>query len=191
MRIFCLSQQPRARGQPITANAIKTLFDQGKFQAVVDQLAQWEADGLFDTFTEKEQIECIYYQSFALDPGLGHRDEALQLVLTARQKYPSPTDRSLLLALITFRLIYSWILTQDEENAERAYEEHVGKSGHLAISRWAGICPTVTHVPRCISLMDDVQHALAGSGRKERLRADVFRANLDVPVDMRIFIKCQ
>ncbi|MFX1537348.1 MAG: tetratricopeptide repeat protein, partial [Promethearchaeota archaeon] len=84
----------------MTAKAIKELVDQGKYQAVVDQLAQWEADGVFDTFTEQEQIECLFYQSFALSWGLQQWETALQIVLATRQKYPSPIDRSLLLALM-------------------------------------------------------------------------------------------
>ncbi|MFX0091105.1 MAG: tetratricopeptide repeat protein [Candidatus Hodarchaeota archaeon] len=85
----------------MTVNAIKELVDQGKFQAAIDQLAQWEADGIFDTFSEQEQIECLYYQSYALHQGLGQQQEALQIILTARQKYTTPIDRSLLLALLT------------------------------------------------------------------------------------------
>ncbi|MFX0064268.1 MAG: tetratricopeptide repeat protein [Candidatus Hermodarchaeota archaeon] len=85
----------------MTANAIKALFEQGKYQEVVNQLTQWEVDGLFDTFTEQEQIECIYYQSYALHQGLGQFETALQIVLAARQKYTTLTDQSLLLALIT------------------------------------------------------------------------------------------
>ncbi|MFX0095821.1 MAG: tetratricopeptide repeat protein [Candidatus Hodarchaeota archaeon] len=84
----------------MTANAIKALFDQGKYQAIVDQLAQWEAEGTFETFTEQDQIKCLYYQSYAVGVGLEQRETALQLVLAARQKYSSPTNRSLLLALM-------------------------------------------------------------------------------------------
>ncbi|MFW9991550.1 MAG: tetratricopeptide repeat protein [Candidatus Odinarchaeota archaeon] len=84
----------------MTFNVIKKLNDQGKYRAVVDHLARWEADGILDTFTEQEQIECVYYQSSALQQ-MEQWDKALQTVLAARQKYPSPADRSLLLALLT------------------------------------------------------------------------------------------
>ncbi|MFX0091609.1 MAG: hypothetical protein ACFFBD_07580 [Candidatus Hodarchaeota archaeon] len=89
----------------LTVNTIKKLIDQGKYQAVVDQLAQWEADGILDTFTEAEQTECIYYQSFALSWGLEQWETAVQHVLAARQKHPSPTDRRLLLALFSSQII--------------------------------------------------------------------------------------
>ena len=61
---------------------------------------------MFATFTEKEQIECIYYRSYALGHALGQREEALQIVLAARKKYTNLTDRSLLLALLS-RQIFS------------------------------------------------------------------------------------
>lgn len=72
----------------------------------MDQLTPLETQGVFATFTEKEQIECIYYRSFALGHALGQREEALQIVLAARKKYTNLTDRSLLLALLT-QQIYS------------------------------------------------------------------------------------
>ncbi|MFX0062789.1 MAG: hypothetical protein ACFFC7_11470 [Candidatus Hermodarchaeota archaeon] len=55
----------------MTAEGIKDLFEQGKYQAVGNQLTQLETEGTFDTFTEKEQIKCFYYKSYALGFGLG------------------------------------------------------------------------------------------------------------------------
>ncbi|MFX0090489.1 MAG: tetratricopeptide repeat protein [Candidatus Hodarchaeota archaeon] len=85
----------------MSAKAIKELFNQGKYQELVDQLAQLETEGIFDTFTEKEQIECIYYKSYALGLGLGQWEQSLQSILAARNKYTSPKDKSLLLALLS------------------------------------------------------------------------------------------
>lgn len=85
----------------MTVKVIKDLFEQGQYQEVINQLAQLKIEGTFDTFTEQEQIECIYYQSYALGFGLRQWDEALQIVLAARKIYASPNDRSLLLVLLT------------------------------------------------------------------------------------------
>ncbi|MFX0092019.1 MAG: tetratricopeptide repeat protein [Candidatus Hodarchaeota archaeon] len=102
----------------MTANAIKALFEQGKYQAVVDHLAQWEADGVFDTFTEQEQIECIYYKSAALYHGLRQYKAALQIILVARQKYTASFDRSLLLALIAQQIFILSVMERLEEAQE-------------------------------------------------------------------------
>ncbi|MFX0094419.1 MAG: tetratricopeptide repeat protein, partial [Candidatus Hodarchaeota archaeon] len=98
----------------MTDNTIKELVAQGKVQAVVDQLAQWEADGVFDTFPEQEQIEYIYYQSYAYW-WLGQLDKSLQIIFAARQQYTTPSEQSLLLALMT-QQIYTlcWMNRLDE-----------------------------------------------------------------------------
>ncbi|MFX1536732.1 MAG: tetratricopeptide repeat protein [Promethearchaeota archaeon] len=85
----------------MTANVIRELFEQGKYQELLDLLSRWEADGTFDTFTEKEQIECVYYKSYSLVFGLQQREEGLRIILTARKTYAAPSNRSLLLALLT------------------------------------------------------------------------------------------
>ncbi|MFX0061029.1 MAG: tetratricopeptide repeat protein [Candidatus Hermodarchaeota archaeon] len=101
----------------MTAKTIKDLFDQGKYQAVLDLLAQLEPQGDLAAFTEKEQIECIYYKSYSLW-GVGRYEDALQIVLTAREKYTSPNDRSLLLALLTAQLWALCILGRSDEGLE-------------------------------------------------------------------------
>ncbi|MFX0065132.1 MAG: tetratricopeptide repeat protein [Candidatus Hermodarchaeota archaeon] len=102
----------------MTANVIKELFEQGKYQEVVDLLSQWETDGTFDTFTEKEQIECIYYKSSALGWGLVQREEALQIILTARKTYAAPNNRSLILALLTQQIYTLCLMNRLDEAFE-------------------------------------------------------------------------
>ncbi|MFX0067380.1 MAG: tetratricopeptide repeat protein [Candidatus Hermodarchaeota archaeon] len=102
----------------MTAQAIKELLKQGKYQAGLDLLSQREADGTFDTFTEKQQIECIYYKSYALYWGLGQREEALQIILAAREKYTSPNDRSLLLVLLNQQIFMLCKMARVDEALE-------------------------------------------------------------------------
>ncbi|MFX0062673.1 MAG: tetratricopeptide repeat protein [Candidatus Hermodarchaeota archaeon] len=122
----------------MTANAIKALVEQGKYQEVVDQLAQLEAGGVFDTFTEQEQIECIYYKSYALHHGLGKQQEALQIILAARQKYTTPTDRSLLLALMTQQIYTLCGMNRFDEAREVITEGDAILSSLTAKEREAG-----------------------------------------------------
>ncbi len=78
---------------------LKNLYESGKYQEVLDQFTQKEVQGELAALPEEEQIECIYYKCRSLT-WLGKYEEALQTATTARTTYPSPKNRSYLLALL-------------------------------------------------------------------------------------------
>ncbi|MHA2245504.1 MAG: tetratricopeptide repeat protein [Candidatus Hodarchaeales archaeon] len=80
--------------------SIKDLFEQGRYQEVLDQFDQLKTQGVFTSFMENEQIECIVYYSFALQT-LGQTEQGLQVATTARTKIQETDNISLLLALLS------------------------------------------------------------------------------------------
>ncbi len=83
----------------MTPQDLQVLFEQGRHREVLDQFAQLETQGKFTLLREDEQIECLYYKSRALER-LERYDEALQVATEARQTFPSPSNKSLTLALL-------------------------------------------------------------------------------------------
>ncbi|MFX1255533.1 MAG: tetratricopeptide repeat protein [Promethearchaeota archaeon] len=84
----------------MTSKDLKILFEQGKYQEILDQFTQLETQGDFAVLKENEQFECLYYKSRSLER-LGRYEEALQVATEARKTFASPTNRSLILALIS------------------------------------------------------------------------------------------
>ncbi|MFX0091046.1 MAG: tetratricopeptide repeat protein [Candidatus Hodarchaeota archaeon] len=85
------------------SKALKDLFEQGRDQEVLAQIAQMEAQGVFASLTENRQLRYLYYKSRSLER-LMQFEEALQVVLTARTQYGSPDDTILSLMLLIAHL---------------------------------------------------------------------------------------
>ncbi|MFX0094474.1 MAG: tetratricopeptide repeat protein [Candidatus Hodarchaeota archaeon] len=85
------------------SKALKALYENGKYQEVLDQIAQMEIQGEVASLTEDEQILCLYYRSRSLE-ALQQFEEALKVAITARTQFPSPDDNFLSLALLIAQL---------------------------------------------------------------------------------------
>ncbi|MFW9905876.1 MAG: tetratricopeptide repeat protein [Candidatus Thorarchaeota archaeon] len=105
------------------SEVLKSLFEVGKYQEVVDQFTQNEVQGTWAALSEEEQITCIYYKCRSLN-WLGRAEEALQIAVNARTIYPSPKNPSYLLALLAAQL-YSFyeLMHYQKEEAQSALLE--------------------------------------------------------------------
>ncbi|MFX0092657.1 MAG: hypothetical protein ACFFBD_12915, partial [Candidatus Hodarchaeota archaeon] len=97
----------------MTSKALKELFEVGKIQELLEHLSEKEVQGEFTTFTEDEQIECLFYKSRALEQ-LGRFEEALEIATSARESI-SPNQPNLNLALMTAQLYALWRLGRLDE----------------------------------------------------------------------------
>ncbi|MFX0185725.1 MAG: hypothetical protein ACFE95_21790, partial [Candidatus Hodarchaeota archaeon] len=91
------------------AKTLKDLYENGKYQEVLDQLTQKDNQGAFASLPEDEQIECLYYKSRSLG-FLGKLEDALQVATAARANDVSLNDKTLTLALLIAQLYALWKL---------------------------------------------------------------------------------
>ncbi|MFX0066458.1 MAG: tetratricopeptide repeat protein [Candidatus Hermodarchaeota archaeon] len=98
----------------MTSKDLKDLFESGKYQEVLDYLAQKEEQGEITFLSEDERITCRYYQSRSLEC-LGRLEEALQVTTADRADLVTPQDKSLPLALLVAQLYALFRLGQLDE----------------------------------------------------------------------------
>ncbi|MFX0172714.1 MAG: tetratricopeptide repeat protein [Candidatus Hodarchaeota archaeon] len=91
------------------AKTLKDLYENGKYQKVLDLLTQKDNQGEFASLPEDEQIECLYYKSRSLQ-FLGQLEDALQVATAARANVVSLNDKTLTLALLIAQLYALWKL---------------------------------------------------------------------------------
>ncbi|MFX0121768.1 MAG: hypothetical protein ACFE9A_20420, partial [Candidatus Hodarchaeota archaeon] len=91
------------------AKTLKDLYENGKYQEVLDQLTQKNIQGAFASLAKDEQIECLYYKSRSLG-FLGKLEDALQIATAARVNIVSLNDKTLTLALLIAQLYALWKL---------------------------------------------------------------------------------
>ncbi len=96
---------------------LKDLYENGKYQEVLDQLAKKDHQGVFASLPENEQIECLYYKSRSL-VFLGKLEDALQVVTAARANVVSLNDKTMTLALLIAQLYALWKLGRLDDALE-------------------------------------------------------------------------
>ncbi len=96
---------------------LKDLYENGKYQEVLNQLTQEDSQGIFASLPEDEQIECLYYKSRSL-VFLGQLENALQVATDARAKVVSLNDKTLTLALLIAQLYALWKLGRLDDSLE-------------------------------------------------------------------------
>ncbi|MHA2252457.1 MAG: tetratricopeptide repeat protein [Candidatus Kariarchaeaceae archaeon] len=84
-------------------------YKNGKYQEVLDKLAQEDNQGTFTSLLEDEQIECFYYKSRSLQY-LGQLEDALQVATDAHAMAVSLNDKTRILALLIAQLYALWKL---------------------------------------------------------------------------------
>ncbi|MFX0061019.1 MAG: tetratricopeptide repeat protein [Candidatus Hermodarchaeota archaeon] len=85
------------------SQVLKDLFEEGKYQEVLDQLSQKETQGEYASLSEDEKILWCYYQSRSLEM-MGQFEEALKQASAAHLTLVAPNDTSLLLPLLIAQL---------------------------------------------------------------------------------------
>ncbi|MFX0091945.1 MAG: tetratricopeptide repeat protein [Candidatus Hodarchaeota archaeon] len=103
------------------SNTLKDLYEKGKYQEILDRIAQIEAQEEAVSLTEAEQIHCLYYRSRSLE-SIGQFEEALQVAITARTQFSSLNNTILSLMLVIAHLYPLWRLNRLDE-ALRVSEE--------------------------------------------------------------------
>ncbi|MFX1335474.1 MAG: tetratricopeptide repeat protein [Promethearchaeota archaeon] len=99
------------------AKTLKDLYENGKYQEVLDQLTQKNIQGAFASLAKDEQIECLYYKSRSLG-FLGKLEDALQIATAARANIVSLNDKTLTLALLIAQLYALWKLGRLDDALE-------------------------------------------------------------------------
>ncbi|MFX0094403.1 MAG: tetratricopeptide repeat protein, partial [Candidatus Hodarchaeota archaeon] len=100
---------------------LQTLYEQAKFQAVLDQLVQMEIQDEFASLSDDEQVRCLSYKSWSLFM-LGRPEETLRVVITARKQAISPNNKILSLNLQVIQVGALWRLGRLDEALEAATE---------------------------------------------------------------------
>jgi tetratricopeptide (TPR) repeat protein/predicted amidohydrolase len=88
---------------------LKDLYENGKYQEVLDQLTQMDNHGAFASLPKGEQVECLYYKSRSL-VFLGKLEDALQVATAARANVVALNDKTLTLTLLIAQLYALWKL---------------------------------------------------------------------------------
>jgi tetratricopeptide (TPR) repeat protein len=126
---------------------LKDLYENGKYQEVLDQLTQKDKQGAFASLSEDEKIECLYYKSRSL-LALGQLEDALQVATVTCANIVSLKDKTLALAPLIAQLYALWKLGRPDEAVEpikegnsiiealTAKEQQTGKS-------WMGLFENV------------------------------------------------
>ncbi|MFX1535424.1 MAG: tetratricopeptide repeat protein [Promethearchaeota archaeon] len=99
------------------AKILKDLYQDGKYQEVLDLLTQKDDQGVFASLPEGEQIECLYYKSRSLQ-FLGQLEDALQVATAARANAVSLDEKTLTLASLIAQLYALWKLGRLDDTSE-------------------------------------------------------------------------
>ncbi|MFX0051564.1 MAG: tetratricopeptide repeat protein [Candidatus Hermodarchaeota archaeon] len=96
---------------------LKDLYENGKYQEVLDLLTEKNNQGGFASLPEDVQIECLYYKSRSLG-FLGQLEDALQVATAARAIVVSLNDKILTLESLIAQLYALWKLGRLDDTLE-------------------------------------------------------------------------
>ena len=99
------------------AKILKDLYQNGKYQEVLDLLTQKDDQGVFASLPESEQIKCLYYKSRSLQ-FLGQLKDALQVATAAYANAMALNDKALTLMLLIAQLYALWKLGRLDDTSE-------------------------------------------------------------------------
>ncbi|MFX0209633.1 MAG: hypothetical protein ACFFDT_26875, partial [Candidatus Hodarchaeota archaeon] len=72
--------------------SLKDLFEQRKYQEILNQVERFEKKGSSPSTSVSEQVDRIYYQSRALGR-LGHHEKVLHLIIQNRERLSPIQDK--------------------------------------------------------------------------------------------------